>query len=115
MTPVEQVLRTLDDLVRAGKVRYIGVSNFSGWQLMKSLAASRPAGLSRYVANQAYYSLVGRDYEWELMPLGHRPGRGRDRLEPAGLGPPDRQDPPRPAAACRQPAARHRRRRAAGR
>jgi aryl-alcohol dehydrogenase-like predicted oxidoreductase len=70
MTPVEQVLAVLDDLVRAGKVRYIGVSNFSGWQLMKSLAASDRLGLQRYVANQTYYSLIGRDYEWELMPLG---------------------------------------------
>jgi aryl-alcohol dehydrogenase-like predicted oxidoreductase len=70
MTPVEQVLATLDDLVRAGKVRYIGVSNFSGWQLMKSLAAADRLGLQRYVANQTYYSLIGRDYEWELMPLG---------------------------------------------
>ena len=70
LTPVEEVLRTLDDLVRAGKIRYIGVSNFSGWHLMKSLAASEKYGLARYVAHQAYYSLVGRDYEWELMPLG---------------------------------------------
>ncbi len=69
-TPVEETLRTLDDLVRAGKVRYIGCSNFSGWHLMKSLAVSDRYGWSRYVAHQAYYSLVGRDYEWELMPLG---------------------------------------------
>jgi aryl-alcohol dehydrogenase-like predicted oxidoreductase len=69
MTPVEEVLHTLDDLVRAGKVRYIGCSNFSGWHLMKSLAVSERYGLSRYVANQVYYSLIGRDYEWELMPL----------------------------------------------
>jgi len=70
MTPVEEVLRTLDDLVRAGKIRYIGASNFSGWHLMKSLAVSEKYGLTRYVAHQAYYSLVGREYEWELMPLG---------------------------------------------
>ena len=69
MTPVEEALGALDDLVRAGKIRYIGCSNFSGWQLMKSLAHSEKHGLSRYVANQAYYSLVGRDFEWELMPL----------------------------------------------
>ena len=93
---------TLDDLVRAGKVRYIGCSNFSGWHLMKSLAASERYGCPRYVAHQAYYSLVGRDYEWELMPLGARPGRGRGGLEPARLGPADRQDPPRPAAAARR-------------
>src|SRR3954452_1354033 len=69
LTPVEEVLGTLDDLVRAGKIRYIGCSNFSGWHLMKSLAVSETYGLARYVAHQAYYSLVGRDYEWELMPL----------------------------------------------
>jgi aryl-alcohol dehydrogenase-like predicted oxidoreductase len=69
LTPVEEVLRTLDDLVRAGKIRYIGASNFSGWHLMKSLAVADRYGLTRYVAHQAYYSLIGRDYEWELMPL----------------------------------------------
>ena len=69
VTPVEEVLQTLDDLVRAGKIRYIGCSNFSGWHLMKSLAVSEKYGLARYVAHQAYYSLIGRDYEWELMPL----------------------------------------------
>jgi aryl-alcohol dehydrogenase-like predicted oxidoreductase len=68
-TPVEETLQVLDDLVRAGKIRYIGCSNFSGWHLMKSLACSEARGLARYVAHQAYYSLVGRDYEWELMPL----------------------------------------------
>jgi aryl-alcohol dehydrogenase-like predicted oxidoreductase len=69
LTPIEETLRALDDLVRAGKVRYIGCSNFSGWHLMKSLAISERYGLARYVAHQAYYSLVGREYEWELMPL----------------------------------------------
>jgi aryl-alcohol dehydrogenase-like predicted oxidoreductase len=86
MTPVEQVLRTLDDLVRAGKVRYIGVSNFSGWQLMKSLAASDRLGLERYVANQTYYSLIGRDYEWDLMPLGIDQGVGAIVWSPLGWG-----------------------------
>jgi aryl-alcohol dehydrogenase-like predicted oxidoreductase len=69
-TPVEETLNALDDLVRAGKIRYIGCSNFSGWHLMKSLAVSDRHNLARYVAHQAYYSLVGREYEWELMPLG---------------------------------------------
>ena len=69
-TPVEEALGTLDQLVRAGKIRYIGASNFSGWHLMKSLAVSERYGWPRYVAHQAYYSLVGREYEWELMPLG---------------------------------------------
>lgn len=68
-TPVEETLRALDDLVRAGKIRYIGCSNFSGWHLMKSLSVSEKYGWSRYLAHQAYYSLVGREYEWELMPL----------------------------------------------
>ena len=68
-TPVEETLRTLDDLVTAGKIRYAGCSNFSGWHLMKSLAVSERYGWARYIAHQAYYSLVGRDYEWELMPL----------------------------------------------
>ena len=85
-TPVEQVLCTLDDLVRAGKVRLLGVSNFSGWQLMKSLAAAERLGLQRYVAHQAYYSLVGRDYEWELMPLGLDQGVGALVWSPLGWG-----------------------------
>jgi len=69
LTSTEEVLRALDDLVRAGKIRYIGCSNFSGWHLMRALAVSDRYGLARYVAHQAYYSLIGRDYEWELMPL----------------------------------------------
>jgi len=70
MTPVEETLSTLDTLVRAGKIRYTGCSNFSGWHLMKSLAVADKYGYPRYVAHQAYYSLIGRHYEWELMPLG---------------------------------------------
>ncbi|MDQ6675417.1 MAG: aldo/keto reductase [Chloroflexota bacterium] len=69
MTPIEETLHAMDDLVRAGKVRYIGCSNFSGWHLMKSLALSAKRGWARYVAHQAYYSLLAREYEWELMPL----------------------------------------------
>jgi aryl-alcohol dehydrogenase-like predicted oxidoreductase len=69
LTPIEEVLRGLDDLVRCGKVRYIGCSNFSGWHLMKSLAIAEKYGWPRHVAHQAYYSLIGREYEWELMPL----------------------------------------------
>ena len=86
LTPVEEVLSTLDDLVRAGKIRYIGVSNFSGWHLMKSLAVSDRYGYARYVANQAYYSLVGRQYEWELMPLGLDQGVGAVVWSPLGWG-----------------------------
>jgi len=69
-TPVEETLRALDDLVRCGKIRYICCSNFSGWHLMKSLSISERYGWSRYAAHQVYYSLAGREYEWELMPLG---------------------------------------------
>lgn len=69
-TPVEETLRALDDLVTSGKVRYIAASNFSGWHLMKSLAVSERYGWNRYVAHQVYYSLLHREYEWELMPLG---------------------------------------------
>ncbi len=75
-TPVEETLYTLDQLVKAGTVRYVGVSNFSGWQLMKSLALARQHGWPPYVAHQVYYSLIGRDYEWELMPLGLDQGVG---------------------------------------
>ncbi|PST18709.1 aldo/keto reductase [Mesorhizobium plurifarium] len=85
-TPVEEVLSTLDTLVRSGKLRYVGVSNFSGWQLMKSLAAADRHGFPRYVANQVYYSLVGRDYEWELMPLGLDQGVGALVWSPLGWG-----------------------------
>jgi aryl-alcohol dehydrogenase-like predicted oxidoreductase len=70
VTPVEETLRALDDLVTSGKVRYIACSNFSGWHLMKSLSVSERYGWSRYVAHQAYYSLLDREFEWELMPLG---------------------------------------------
>ena len=86
VTPVEEVLGTLDELVRAGKIRYIGCSNFSGWHLMKSLAVSERHGLARYVAHQAYYSLVGRDYEWELMPLALDQGVGAVVWSPLGWG-----------------------------
>ena len=69
LTAVDEVLSTLDGFVRSGKVRYIGCSNFSGWQLMKSLSASERHGWSRHVAHQAFYSLASREFEWELMPL----------------------------------------------
>ena len=86
LTPVEESLQTLDDLVRVGKIRYIGCSNFSGWHLMKALAVSERYGWNRYVAHQAYYSLVGRDYEWELMPLGIDQGLGAVVWSPLGWG-----------------------------
>ncbi|MFQ6230381.1 aldo/keto reductase [Nocardia sp. NPDC002869] len=85
-TPVEEVLHALDELVRAGKIRYLGASNFAGWQLMKSLAAADRHGLPRYIAHQVYYSLAGRDYEWELMPLGLAEGVGAVVWSPLGWG-----------------------------
>ena len=86
LTPIEETLGTLTDLVRAGKIRYIGCSNFSGWHLMKSLAVSDKYGLARYVAHQAYYSLIGRDYESELMPLALDQKVGAVVWSPLGWG-----------------------------
>lgn len=86
VTPVEEVLSTLDTLVKSGKVRYIGCSNFSGWHLMKSLATSERYGWSRYVSHQAYYSLIGREFEWELMPLAVDQRVGTMVWSPLGWG-----------------------------
>lgn len=86
LTPLEETLQTLDDLVRAGKIRYIGCSNYSGWHLMKALSVSERYGQSRFVAHQAYYSLIGRDYEWELMPLGMDQKVGAVVWSPLGWG-----------------------------
>ncbi len=86
LTPIEEVLYTLDTLVRSGKVRYIACSNFSGWHLMKSLATSDRFGWAKYVAHQVYYSLIGRDYETELMPLGLDQKIGALVWSPLGWG-----------------------------
>ena len=86
LTPVEEVLSTLNNLVQSGKVRYIACSNFSGWHLMKSLAASDRYGWARYAGHQVYYSLISRDYEWELMPLGADQGVGALVWSPLGWG-----------------------------
>lgn len=86
LTPVDETLRALDDLVASGKVGYIGASNFSGWHLMKALATSERHGLARYVAYQGYYSLIGRHYEWELMPLGLDQGVALMAWSPLGWG-----------------------------
>jgi aryl-alcohol dehydrogenase-like predicted oxidoreductase len=84
--PTEEVLSTLDDVVRAGKVRYVGVSNLPGWQLMRSLDLADRLGRPRYVSHQVYYSLVGRDYEWDLMPLAAAEGVGAMVWSPLGWG-----------------------------
>jgi aryl-alcohol dehydrogenase-like predicted oxidoreductase len=86
VTPVEETISTLDQLVRSGKVRYIACSNFSGWHLMKSLSLSERYGWPRYVGHQVFYSLVGRDYEWELMPLGLDQEVGALIWSPLGWG-----------------------------
>jgi aryl-alcohol dehydrogenase-like predicted oxidoreductase len=86
LTPPEEVLRALDDLVSAGKILYTGCSNFSGWHVMKALATSDRLGLNRHVAYQGYYSLIGRDYEWELMPLALDQGLGTMVWSPLGWG-----------------------------
>ncbi|MGB9414977.1 MAG: aldo/keto reductase, partial [Acidobacteriaceae bacterium] len=86
LTPIEETLDTLNTLVRSGKVRYIACSNFSGWHLMKSLAVSDRYGWARYVAYQGYYSLIGREYEWELMPLALDQGVGTLVWSPLGWG-----------------------------
>jgi aryl-alcohol dehydrogenase-like predicted oxidoreductase len=86
LTPIEETLKTLDTLIQTGKVRYIACSNFSGWHLMKSLAISERYGWSRYVAHQAYYSLIGREYEWELMPLAIDQNIGTIVWSPLGWG-----------------------------
>ncbi|MFZ2316041.1 MAG: aldo/keto reductase [Gammaproteobacteria bacterium] len=86
LTPVDETLHALDDLVQSGKIRYIGCSNFSGWHVMKSIATSEKNGLARYVVYQGYYSLIGREYEWELMPLGVDQGIGLMVWSPLGWG-----------------------------
>jgi aryl-alcohol dehydrogenase-like predicted oxidoreductase len=86
VTPIEEAIKTLDTLVESGKVRYIACSNFSGWHLMKSLAVSQQYGWARYVAHQAYYSLIGREFEWELMPLALDQNVGTIVWSPLGWG-----------------------------
>jgi len=85
-TPMEETLAVLDQAVRQGKLRYIAASNFSGWHLQKSVGISTHYGWARYVAHQVYYSLVGRDYEWELMPLGLAENIGALVWSPLGWG-----------------------------
>ena len=104
LTPVDETLSTLDNAVRQGKLRYIAASNFSGWHLQKSLGVSRQYGWSRYACHQVYYSLVGRDYEWELMPLAVAEGVGA-LVGVRWVGAAHRKDPPRAAPATAKPPA----------
>ena len=85
-TALPQLMKTLDELVRSGKVRYIGASNFAGWQLMKAQAIAEQYGYEKFVVNQVYYSLIGRDYEWELMPLNDDQQIGAVVWSPLGWG-----------------------------
>jgi aryl-alcohol dehydrogenase-like predicted oxidoreductase len=86
LTPIEEVQDTLNTFVREGKIRYIAASNFSGWHLMKSLAVAERYGYTRFVAHQVYYSLIGREYEWELMPLALDQKVGALVWSPLGWG-----------------------------
>lgn len=86
LTPMEETMETLNDMVREGKIRYTGCSNFSGWHVMKSLATSEKRNLNRHIAYQGYYSLIGREYEWELMPLAQEQGLGTMVWSPLGWG-----------------------------
>ncbi|MBA4054480.1 MAG: aldo/keto reductase [Marivirga sp.] len=85
-TPIEETLSALDTLVKSGKVRYIGCSNYASWQLMKSLALSEKHNLEKFIVYQGYYSIIGRDYEWDLMPLAQDQGTGLMVWSPLGWG-----------------------------
>ncbi|MEJ7665573.1 MAG: aldo/keto reductase [Hymenobacter sp.] len=105
LTPIEETLHTLDKAVSQGKLRYIAVSNYSGWHLQKSLQLSERYGWARYVAHQVYYSLVGRDYEWELMPQALSEGLGALVWSPLGWGRLTGKDPARPTFTGDKPVA----------
>ena len=85
-TPTEEVIGTLDTLIAAGKIRYAGVSNYPGWQLMKAQGIADRHGSPRLVAHQVYYSLIGRAYEADLMPVGADQGVGALVWSPLGWG-----------------------------
>jgi len=86
LTPLEETLSALTDLVRAGKVRYVGVSNFTGWQLMKALWVSELLSLERFVCLQPQYSLVERNIEREILPVCREEGLGVIPWSPLGGG-----------------------------
>lgn len=75
-TPIEEALRALDDMVRSGRVRYIGVSNWAAWQIVKALGISERLGLERFASLQAYYTVAGRDLEREIVPMLQSEGVG---------------------------------------
>ncbi|KTW13785.1 aldo/keto reductase [Sphingomonas sanguinis] len=85
-TPTEEIMGTLDRLIADGKVRYTGVSNYPGWQIMKAQSLADRHGWPRLVAHQVYYSLIGRAYEWDLMPLAADQGVGALVWSPLGWG-----------------------------
>jgi aryl-alcohol dehydrogenase-like predicted oxidoreductase len=85
-TPLEETLRTLDDFVRAGKTRYYGLSNFSGWQLTKAVQTARALGLAEPVTLQPQYSLIVRETEWEIIPAALDSGLGLLPWSPLGGG-----------------------------
>ncbi len=86
LTPVEETLSTLDAFIRQGKIRYLGGSNYSGWHLFKTQSAAERYGYPRFVAHQAYYSLIGREFEWDLMPVGLDQKIGTVVWSPLGSG-----------------------------
>lgn len=86
ITPIDETMSALDDLVRSGKVRYIACSNFSGWNLMKSLSVSEKYGWSKYISHQVHYSLLSREFEWELMPLAKDQSLGTMVWSPLSAG-----------------------------
>ena len=95
-TPLEETLRAFDDLVRQGKVHYIGVSEWTAEQIGDALRLADEMGFDRIISNQPQYSLIWRVIEAEVVPLSREGGRGADRVVTAGPGRPDRQVPPGP-------------------
>src|SRR5437899_6405041 len=102
-TPLEETLRTLDDLVRGGKVRYIGCSNLMSWQAATAVLLQERLGLERYVTAQMYYSLVGRGLEYEFQSFAELPRHRHPGLEPAGRRVRGGQVQPRQSSARRDP------------
>ena len=104
LTPLDETLRAFEDLVRAGKIRYAGCSNYSGWQLMKAMSISDRLGISRYISQQINYSLLARDCEHELVPAGLDQADGHHGLESAAIRAIVRQVPARRGRSYPSPA-----------